>query len=250
MKIVIIEDEPQAAIGLQTMLAGLDQSIEVIAILESVAQAVTFLSSPPLIDVVFSDIQLEDGLSFEIFEKVKVKVPIIFTTAYNQYAIQAFQTNGIGYLLKPIDKQLLSQTLQKYKELTPDIAIDKLVHMAASIQQSKSYKSRFLVKAGDKIKTVLINEVLAFFSQEKTTYLFTVAEKKHITDHSLDQLEGILDPGLFFRINRKTILHIDACIDLQSWSSSRIKVNIDGFGKIDTVVSRDRYRSFRNWLDR
>ena len=249
MKVVIIEDESQAAQMLMQLLETADATIEVVAVLESVVASVEYFSANSHPDLIFSDIQLEDGLSFKIFEQVKVKCPIIFTTAFNQYAIQAFQTNGIGYLLKPIDQEQLENTLQKFRELTPGLAIEKILAMASSLSKEKEYKARFLVKAGEKIKTVLVSDVAAFYSISRATYIITFDHKKHIVDYSLDQLEKILDPDKFFRINRKTILSIDSCNDLQSWSSSRLKVNLPDLKDVDTVVSRDRYREFKNWLD-
>jgi len=250
MKVVVIEDEAQAAQMLIQMLEEADPAIEVLTVLESVKASVEYFSKNDQPDLIFSDIQLEDGLSFSIYEQVKVKCPIIFTTAYNQYAIQAFQTNGIGYLLKPIEKDALAGTLNKFKELTPGLAIEKIIAMASSLSKEKDYKARFLVKAGEKIKTVMVNEVAAFYSVSRATYIITFDRKKHIVDYSLDQLEKLIDPEKFFRINRKTVLSIESCKDLQSWSSSRLKVNIIDMKDVDTVVSRDRYREFKNWLDR
>ncbi|MEL6560477.1 MAG: LytTR family DNA-binding domain-containing protein [Bacteroidota bacterium] len=250
MKVVIIEDESQAAQMLMQQLESVDPTIEVVMVLESVHESVKYFKANSHPDLIFSDIQLEDGLSFGIYEKVKVQCPIVFTTAYNQYAIQAFQTNGIGYLLKPIDQEQLDNTLRKFRELTPGLAIDKIIAMASSLSKEKSYKTRFLVKAGEKIKTVLVSDVAAFYSVSRVTYIITFDLKKHIVDYSLDQLEKIIDPDHFFRINRKTILSIDSCNDLQSWSSSRLKVNLPEYKDVDTVVSRDRYREFKNWLDR
>lgn len=250
MKVVIIEDEAHAAKGLIQLLEEVDTGIDVLTVLESVQTAIDYFSNSDQPDLVFSDIQLEDGLSFGIYEQVKIKCPIIFTTAFNQYAIQAFQTNGIGYLLKPVEKDQLINTLNKFKELTPGLALDKIMAMASSIAKEKDYKARFLVKAGEKIKTVMVNEAAAFYSISRATYLMTFDRKKHIVDYSLDQLEKLIDPDKFFRINRKTILSIESCKDLQSWSGSRLKVNLSDMKDVDTVVSRDRYREFKNWLDR
>ena len=249
MKVLIIEDEPKAAQGLQQMLEEINPAIEVLAVLESVKEAVAYLSDASGVQLIFSDIQLEDGLSFEIFEKVPVQCPIIFITAYNQYAIEAFQTNGIGYLLKPIDKEQLEKTLHKLEQLTPGLTVEKLLALAHATAEQKTYKSRFLIKIGERIRSVPIEEVLAFFSLEKVTYLFTTHHRRYVIDHSLDYLETVIDPAQFFRINRKYIVSIDACKDIQSWSSSRLKVKVEGLETYDTVVARDRYRNFKEWLD-
>ena len=250
MDVVIIEDEPQAAAGLKQMLYEIDSSINVVAILESIEQAKDFFHTKNSARLIFSDIQLEDGLSFEIFEAIKPKCPIIFTTAYDQYAIEAFQTNGIGYLLKPINKEHLAKTLEKFEQLSPGISTENILALTQSLSRQKQYKSRFLIKIGERIRTVSIDEVIAFYSEEKATYLFTRDKQKYLLDHSLDYLETIIDPLLFFRINRKYILSVSTCSEIVSWSSNRLKIKVDGLETHDTVVARDRYAKFKDWLDR
>lgn len=250
MDVLIIEDEAHAAQGLKQLLSEIDSTIHVVAVIESVQQARRFLSENNTIRLIFSDIQLEDGLSFEIYENIILKCPIIFTTAYDQYAIEAFQTNGIGYLLKPVNKDQLQKTISKFQQLSPGLSRETIMSLTQSLSQQKKFKSRFLIRIGERIRTVSIDEVVAFFSEEKATYLFTSNKQRYLLDHSLDYLEKVINPELFFRINRKYILSISICQDIITWSSSRLKIKVDGLENHDTVVARDRYRNFTEWLDR
>jgi len=251
MNVVIIEDEERAATRLAQVLGEVDPEIKVVAKLESVQTAREYLSGHPLIQLIFSDIQLEDGLSFEIFEEVEVSCPIIFTTAYDQYAIEAFQTNGIDYLLKPIDKQRLDKALQKVKKLNRAVSIENIIALANSaLSQKQKYKSRFVIKIGERIKSINVEEILCFFSQDNATFLLTNSGRRFVIDYSLDHLEKLIDPEGFFRISRKYIVSIRACDDIVAWSNSRLKVQIPGLDGQMFVVARERVQDFKSWLDR
>lgn len=249
MKILIIEDEVRAANHLERLLNKTAPEMEVIARIESVRDAVTFLSVKPEIGLIFSDIQLADGLSFEIYKKVKVDCPIIFTTAWDHYAIEAFNTNGIDYLLKPIEEDRLNKAIEKARQFSPMPMLEKILAMAGA-RPSKSYKSRFLVKVGEKIKSIPVEEIRAFYSLDKATYLFTNEKRSYCIDFALDQLETMLDPDSFIRISRKFVVSLAACANITAWSNSRLKLRIEGLDDQEIIVARERVQDFREWLDR
>lgn len=249
MKVLIIEDEVRASNHLQRMLKKVAPDMEVVAVHETVRDASEFLQSNREVELIFSDIQLADGLSFEIFRKVEVRCPIIFTTAWDHYAIEAFNTNGIDYLLKPIEENRLAKAIEKNRRLSSNLTLEKIL-LLASPEKEKGYKSRFLVKIGDRIKTIPVEEILAFYSLEKATYLHTSGKRSYSIDFALDQLENVLDPDAFFRISRKYIVSLNACSSIVAWSNSRLKMVIGGIDDAEIIVSRERVQDFRNWLDR
>jgi DNA-binding LytR/AlgR family response regulator len=250
MNIILLEDETRAANRLERLIRKLAPEMQLLAKIESVSEAICFLSENQDISLIFADVQLADGLSFEIFEKVKINCPIIFTTAYDQYAIEAFKTNGIDYLLKPIEEERLNQAIEKHKKLsTPSFDFEKLIKLT-NAKAMNTYKSRFMIKVGDKIKSIPIHEIKAFYSYQKATYLLTNTNRNYIVDFSLDQLEMVLDPSLFFKINRKYILPLKSCNDILAWSNSRLKLTIDGLDDPEIVVARERVQDFKKWLDR
>ncbi|MFH1120539.1 MAG: LytTR family DNA-binding domain-containing protein [Bacteroidota bacterium] len=249
MKVLIIEDEVRASNHLKRLLKKVAPEMEVAAVHESVRDAVEFLLSDPDIGLIFSDIQLADGLSFEIYRKVRVRCPIIFTTAWDHYAIEAFNTNGIDYLLKPIEEERLLKAIEKTRQLSSIAVLEKILSMIGP-GPGKSFKSRFLVKAGEKIKSIPIEEILVFYSLEKASYLLTKGKRSYCIDFALDQLETMLDPEKFFRINRKYIVTMEACNVIIAWSNSRLKIQIDGVDDREIIVARERVQEFRDWLDR
>lgn len=249
MKVLIIEDENRAAAHLERLLTLVAPDMQVMAQLESVRDAVLFLQSGERPELIFSDIQLADGLSFEIYRQVSVSCPIIFTTAYDQYAIEAFKTNGIDYLLKPIDAADLGRAVQKARLLSPALLLEKLMAIQPA-SEAKSYKERFMVKVGDKIKSIPTAEIAVFYSSEKASFLFTTEKRVYAVDYPLDQLEQLLDPKMYFRINRKYIVHINACTDMLAWSNSRLRIKLEGMDDPDMIVARERVQEFKNWLDR
>lgn len=249
MRVLIIEDESRAARHLERLLGQLSDEIQVIASLESVRDAVLFLSARPAIDLIFSDIQLADGLSFEIYKQVDVSCPIIFTTAYDQYAIEAFQTNGIDYLLKPIEEERLQQALTKARQFSPGLLMEKLMNMNRS-NAEKSGKSRFMVKVGDKIKSIPVEDIRCFYSLDKATYLLTADRRNYTVDYALEQVVELVSAERFFRINRKYLVAIEACSEVYAWSNSRLRLKLDGLDDNDVVVARERVADFKKWLDR
>jgi DNA-binding LytR/AlgR family response regulator len=249
MNVIILEDETRAANLLERLIQKVAPEMQVIAKLESVRDAVPFLTAHSDIELIFSDVQLADGLSFEIFGQVQVKCPIIFTTAYDHYAIEAFKTNGIDYLLKPVEEERLRRAIEKTKLFSPSFALEKFLLLGNAVS-AKTYKTRFMVKVGDKIKSIPIEEVLAFYSLEKATYIHTTNNRNYCIDYSIDQLETILDPALCFRINRKYIVSIQACTQILAWTNSRLCLKIDGIKDDDIIVARERVSDFKAWLDR
>lgn len=252
MKVLIIEDEPLAAERLGNLVRELHDEIQLVATLDSVQRSVVWLSKNT-VDLIFMDIQLADGLSFEIFEKVEIKTPVIFTTAYNEYALKAFKVNSIDYILKPIDKEELTAAYKKYQTLTqrPAAPAKMLESIGYAMQMlTKKYKERFVIKVGEHLKSIEVKEILFFFSLEKTTFAQTKDGRKHILDFTLDQLDGLLDPTQYFKINRKYIVSMTCIQDMISHTNSRIKLILKTCDDADVIVARERVQEFKEWLDK
>lgn len=249
MNAVIIEDERLAAERLVRLLTQVCPDLKVIAMLESVEQSINWLSANPSPDILFMDIQLDDGLAFEIFDNLKLETPVIFTTAYNEYALRAFKVNSIDYLLKPIEKEALQTALDKFRKThkSPEMD-DKLVRVLD--QFSKQWKTRFFVKVGQRFLSVPVIETNCFFVEEHATFLKTRENKTYSIDYSLDQIQKRLDPDNFFRINRNYIINIHAIREIVVYSSNRLKIKVDNCRGEDLIVSRDKVADFKQWLDR
>lgn len=251
MKVLIIEDEPAAAKRLQRMLAKLDPSIQVLDILTSVENAVQWLKANVEPELIFMDIQLEDGQSFEILEEIDIASPVIFTTAYDQFAIQAFRYNSIDYLLKPYKEEELQKSYLKYKSLfrqnpAQDSDYNKLL---AYIQKEKTpTQERLLVQIGTQLHSVSLKDVAYFYTQLKSVYLITFDGKKYPIDQKLDHLEKILDHVKFFRINRQFIIHINAIDKMFAYSKSRVKLILSPQSDQEIIVSTIRSPEFKKWL--
>jgi DNA-binding LytR/AlgR family response regulator len=249
MKILIIEDEKLAASRLSKLLQGHFPIAELIGNLDSVIRAVRWFAENPSPDLIFCDIQLADGLSFEIFEQVKVSAPVIFTTAFDQYAIRAFQVNAVDYLLKPIDPEALDRALEKFKShrIKPSLDLELLKGLLQS--EKKTFKSRFLVRFGEKIQSISTEEVAFFFSEERVTFLQIKEGKKYVLDSTLEQVEAAVDRSVFFRINRKYLCRVDAVEEVLTYSNSRLKVKLNNCGDNDILISREKVAEFKSWLD-
>lgn len=252
MRVLIVEDEKLAAERLSTLLQTCDSSINPVAIAPSVQKAVELLKLRPQLDLIFMDIQLADGLSFEIFEQVPVEVPVIFTTAYDAYAIRAFKVNSIDYLLKPIDEDELQTALEKFRKLKP-ATTPSLGTLEQAIQLLKdgnrSYKNRFVVKMGEHLHMIPIEAVEYFYSYDKGTFLQTIAGKRYTIDYTMEQLEQLLDPNIYFRVNRGYLVSIKAVKDIIAWSNSRLKLEFHHPAPTEVIVSREKVQAFKNWLD-
>jgi DNA-binding LytR/AlgR family response regulator len=252
MTILIIEDEEPAYKRLQKMLKELEPDHTLLNQIVSVSSAVKWFKENDAPDLIISDIQLSDGISFEIFKQVEIKCPVIFTTAYDQYAIEAFKVNSIDYLLKPVKKEELEKAVTKFKTLTPAtpsspaIDINKLLQ---SLQPAGTdYKKRFVVRYGEHIKTIDIEEVVYFYTEDKATFLCTKDARRFVVDFNLDTLDSILDPKVFFRINRQYIISIHSIAEMFAYSKSRVLIKLNPSSKHETIVSTERSADFKHWL--
>ena len=253
MQILVIEDEKLAADRLITLITDIEPTAQVLKSIESIKAAVKWLNSNPHPDLIFMDVQLADGLSFEIFDKVNVEVPVIFTTAYNEYALRAFKVNSIDYLLKPIDKEELRTSIHKYLKLninvTQNVALQpQLLKQVMNLIQNP-YKSRFVVRIGEHIKTIAIEDVAYFYSSEKSSFLRSISGRDYAIEYTLDQLEQELDPHKFFRVSRKFIIAMVHIKDIIAYSGNRLKIFAMGGDQEEVLVSREKVTDFKKWLD-
>ena len=252
MNVLIIEDETPAAEKLERYLNRLNQNITVIDKLTSIRDSVNWLEKKQdSVDLIFMDIQLIDGKSFEIFDLVDIQKPIIFITAFDEYALEAFKVNSIDYLLKPITFQDLEKSIDKLNMLKDQVndrpAIN--IYEALAQLQQKTYKNRFMVKLGEHIKSIAIADISLFYAEGRDAYLVTTEKRKFIIDYKLEELEGILDPKQFYRVNRSFILHIESIKDVVVFSNSRLKI----FPKVEIdkeiIVSREKVAVFKEWFN-
>ena len=251
MKVVIIEDEHLTAQRLIGMLQKYDTQIEVLAELPSIAEAVEWFKSNSDPDLVFMDIHLEDGQSFSIFETINLQVPVIFTTAYDEYMIKAFKVNSVDYLMKPLNYEELVQAIEKYKRLHIQHKDegDNLQELLKALQKKESeYKSRFLVSIGSRLKTIESEEIQYFYSAEKITFLVTKDNQRFPVDYSLDKLAMLLDPKEYFRINRQMMVRLSAIGNMHVYSKGKIKLDLVPPMKEDVFVSMDKVVEFKDWL--
>lgn len=251
MKVVIIEDELVAAQNMQLVLHEYDPSIKVLAVLRSVKKAVAWLSQDlTQVDLLLMDIKLTDGISFDIFDQVKIKKPIIFTTAYDEYAIRAFKVNSVDYLLKPISLPDLSLALDKWKDLNAPTAIDYQA-LARQLQlQSPPYRTRFLVKQGSMLQAVPVSTIAYFWAQGNLVLLRTKEGKSFPVNYALDTLEDQLDPQHFFRITRSVIVHIQAIHQIHTHFKGRLKVKVLPPLEEELIVSNRKLAAFKAWANR
>lgn len=251
MKTLIIEDEQPAAKRLAKLLAEHCPECEILDMIDSVEGAVKWLRNfqPP--DLVFMDIQLADGLSFDIFGQTSLTAPVIFTTAFDHYTLRAFKVNSVDYLLKPIDPVELVSSLEKYRKIyrQPDTydrsGIEKMLQ---SLLTKQEFKDRFFVKSGQHFVHVNISEIAYFFSEDGIAFVQCTDGKKHIVEYTLDQLEDMLDPKLFFRINRQAIVKPAAIRRISTWFNSRLKLELTPAHDTNNVVSRERVQDFKRWM--
>lgn len=250
MKVVIIEDEKPAARRLSRMLNTL--GIEPITMLHSVEESVNWFYSNEHPDLLFLDIQLSDGLSFEIFDEVEVKSAIIFTTAYDEYALKAFKLNSIDYLLKPIDSDELENAIDKFKQFQlndtgHNFDLEQLKLLVLPSQ--KNYKKRFTVKIGQHLKMISVDAIECFYSENKATHIHTIDNRSYLIEDTLDQLDSKIQPETFFRVSRKFVVNINAIKDIIAYSNSRLKIQLQSYNESDIIVSRERVKDFKNWLE-
>lgn len=250
MKVVIVEDEKLAAEKLSQLLKAIRPDIQILQVLESVDDAVNWFSDHSKPDLIFMDIQLDDGISFEIFDAVKIEAPVIFTTAYDEYAIRAFKVNSVDYLLKPIEKEALILAIQKF-EMVFNAAYDLESKISKALEQlSAKYKTRFFIKVGVRFQSVPVENICCFYVEERCAFLKTSEGKSYDLDYSLDQLQKLVDPNLFYRINRNYLVNINSIEEIISYSTNRLKLKLKKGNEHDLIVSRDNVSEFKNWMDR
>lgn len=251
MDVLIIEDEIPASKRLIKLLKEARSSFNIVEVLDSIEGSVQWLQTNPAPALIFMDIQLADGLSFEIFSSIKIKVPVIFTTAFDQYTLKAFKVTGIDYLLKPIDVEELHQALNKFEALFQPIfqydikAIQRVVHE----MKTPSYKERFLVKNGAQLQYIPSNIVRYFYSEDGLVFIRTKQANRYAIDYTLERLEELTSPKKYFRINRKMIINVEAIHKIHTYFNSRLKLELLPAIDQEVIVSRDRVSSFKEWLD-
>jgi DNA-binding LytR/AlgR family response regulator len=257
MNVVIIEDEARTARQLERMLLKYDPTLHVMAQLPSVNEAVVWFrqygnGQPPLPDLVFMDIHLEDGLAFSIFEQTRLTLPVIFTTAYEEYMIKAFKVNSIDYLLKPVDYDELVAALEKFKAIRQPPGLPDLNSLLALIQKPREpeFKERFMISLGTKIRSVEVGDVAYFFSEEKATFLVTKDGPSLPLDYSLDQVAGMLNPTQFFRVNRQFLVARPAIQTIHAYSAGKLKLDLLPSCRHEVFVSLSRITEFKDWLGR
>jgi DNA-binding LytR/AlgR family response regulator len=251
MNVLIVENEKPASGKIVTLLRKIDKSIAVLGIIETAEETINRMEEKPAPDLIIMDIQLDDGLCFEIFETITVEIPVIFTTAYNEYAIRAFKVNSVDYLLKPIDEESLRTAVSKFKKLYADKDPFRRDFRQLVNEFRNQYKSRFLIRIGEKYKSVPTSEISHFHICERNVFLCDFQGTDYGIDYSLEQLQSSMDPRKFFRINRECIVNIDAISMMHSYSSTRLQLALKNKEKSDLfIVSRDKVANFKNWVDK
>ena len=251
MNVLIIEDEKPSARRLQRMLSALN--FEAKTMLHSVEESINWFKNNEHPDLIFLDIQLSDGLSFEIFETINIKSAVIFTTAYDEYALQAFKLNSIDYLLKPIDEEDLEKAVNKYKGRLPQkqtvtLDFNDIKNLLVNPIE-REYKKRFSVKVGQHLKLLNIEDIECFYSENKGTYAYTIEGRNYLLDLTLDQLADELQPNLFYRVSRKFFVNINAIKDMVSYTNSRLQIKLNKFNEQEIIVARERVKEFKDWLE-
>jgi DNA-binding LytR/AlgR family response regulator len=250
MNVIIIEDEKPAARRLSRMLEELD--VKANKMLHSVEESIEWFQNNEHPDLIFLDIQLSDGLSFEIFEHVTITSAIIFTTAYDEYALKAFKLNSIDYLLKPIDEDELKTAVNKYKSQHVErkevqLNFEDIKKLLVNPIDRK-YKKRFTIKVGQHLKIVSTDGIECFYSENKATYLHTNSNRNYLIDGALEQVQTELDPEKFFRVNRTFIVQISAIKDIVSYTNSRLKIILNSYSETEIIVSRERVKQFKEFI--
>lgn len=246
--ILIIEDEKPNADRLRRLIKLIRPRAEVLAVLESIADTVEWLSQNAQPDLIMIDVRLSDGLSFEIFERVKIECPVIFTTAYDEYAVRAFKYNSIDYLLKPVEQEELENALREAESLSDRFSIRSLEGLL-NFMQPKEFRNRFLLPFKDGYKSVLVSDVIYFYSEFKITRAKLADGSEEVVPQTMEELEQQLNPKLFFRANRQFIIHIDAIQQVHHYFNGKLKIDIRNNYDVELVVSREKANLLKNWLD-
>ena len=251
MNVLIIEDEFHAVTRLSRLLRSIRPDYRIVHSVDSVRESVEWLEENGLPELIFMDIQLSDGLSFSIFNKIEILTPVIFTTAFNEYSLRAFKVNSVDYLLKPIDETELSQAIQKFEQLNEARNVDSLKSLGSIMKDfvaKESYKERFLIRHRDQFLFLLSGDIAYFYSEDSVTFIMTQDGRRFIFDRTLNQLEGDLDPRQFFRINRRQIIHHSSIVKIHTHFNSRLKIDLVPEFDQDALVSREKVKEFKLWL--
>ncbi len=250
IQILMLEDEEPAAKRLQKLIHETEPDAVIVAVLDSVTNAKLWLQQNPSPDVMLIDIHLADGLSLELFKQVDVQCPLIFTTAYDEYALQAFKLNSIDYLLKPVKKEELFNALEKFKKQKAKqqspVDVQKLLETMQ--QPAAQYRDRFIIRYGEHIKTIEVKDISYFYTENRANFLVTAEGKRYVIDFNLDGLERMLNPKTFFRINRQFIVSLNAIDDMTAWTKARVLIKLKPANKQETIVSTERSPEFKKWL--
>lgn len=257
MKILIVEDEELAVKKLQKALSGLEVESEITGITDSIKTTVEWLQQNPAPDLILMDIELADGQSFEIFNIIDVKSPVIFTTSYDEYALKAFKVNSVDYLLKPVQKEELKAAIDKYAAIKSSYnsktngageSIDSLVRELQQKLQPKEYRRRFLVKQGQKLVSIEVNDIAYFYSDERLNFFKTKDNKKYIVDYTMDDLEDMLDPEKYFRISRSFYVSINSIDQIHDYFGNRLSLHLKPEVDKEAIVSREKVTDFKKWM--
>lgn len=251
IKVVIIEDEEMAAKRLQKLVAEMLPEAEFVCTLSSVKSSVEWLKNNPQPDLIFADIQLSDGQSFEIFKQVQTLTPLIFTTAYDAHALHAFKLNSVDYLLKPIKKDEMRKAIEKFNTVhlkNHQPANPNLEKLLQSLQQPQQFKQRFVIRLGEHMLTIEVPDIAYFCTENKVNFIITKSGKRYPCDYTLDQLEDLIDPKAFFRINRQFIISYGSISEMFTYSKARVLIKLNPPTKLDTIVSTERSAAFKSWL--
>lgn len=250
MKVAIIEDEPLAAEKLKRYLGKCDASITVLVVLESLETAIPWIQeNNNTVDLYFMDVQLTDGLSFEIFGSIPINKPVIFTTAFDEFAIDAFKVNSIDYLLKPITFTDLSRSLKKLKALEKQFANSDQIAPAIAKMATKRYKDRFLIRIGNHLRSVLTGDILAFYAEGRDVCLVNTEGKEYLVEYTIESLKELLNPKEFFRVNRSYLVSLNAITDVVVYSNRRLKLTLRNSVEKEIVVSREKVADFKKWFE-
>ncbi len=249
MNILLIEDEAPATIRLSKLLHELEPTWKIVGALDEIEASVKWLKTNPTPDLIFMDIHLADGFSFAIFDEIKVVSKVIFVTAYDQYALKAFEVNGLDYLLKPVKKEELERSIARFKATVSPKEFDYQAFSALMDRKEKLFKERFLIKSGDQLNFVRVTEIAYFLSESSYSFLVTKSGNRYILDSTMDQIENELNPDLFFRVNRKQIIGLESIGKISSFINNRLKIELVPAENSDCIVSRNRVGQFKEWLN-
>jgi DNA-binding LytR/AlgR family response regulator len=256
MKILIVEDEDLAVKKLKKTLFSVDESATVVGEADSIKSTVNWLQSNPAPDLILMDIELADGQSFEIFNHVEVKSPVIFITSYDEYALKAFKVNSVDYLLKPVQKEDLHAALDKFRQMKkiyntePEsaVSLDVLVKQLQQKLQTKEFRKRFLVKHGQKLVSVEVDEIAYFFSDGRLNFFKTNDNRKFVVDYTMDELNDMLDPEKYFRISRSFFIAVNSVAQIHDYFGNRLLLHLKPETDKEAIVSREKVTDFKNWL--